>query len=228
MIQLQHVSKCYDNQRLVLNNVCLTIPQGQFVILRGSPGSGKTTFIQLLALLEKPTQGSILVGAQQLETTRVADIPAYRRTLGLITQTPQLLFDQTVLNNVMLSLQITMSNGTDHARRARAALDKVGLLPKGNVLPERLSFHEQQRLCVARALVHRPTLVLADNPAGAMPIDIGQGFLDIFEQFHQHGTTVVVTTHDAHLSPRRPHRVLVLSHGALVEDYLVTGATIDG
>jgi cell division transport system ATP-binding protein len=218
MISASAVSKRYAHGLEALRDVSFEIADGEMVFITGHSGAGKSTLFRLLAAIEKPTAGSIVVDGQNLAALRRRAIPYLRRKLGLIFQDQKLLFDRSVLDNVLLPLSIVGLPAREAHRRARAALDKVGLLDRERARPIALSGGEQQRLAIARAVVNRPSLLLADEPTANLDSESASRILDIFRSFHQVGVTLVVATHDPQWMARFAPRVLRLEHGRLVGD----------
>lgn len=218
MISASAVTKRYAHGLEALRDVSFEIEDGEMVFITGHSGAGKSTLFRLLAAIEKPTAGSIVVDGQNLAALRRRAIPYLRRKLGLIFQDQKLLFDRSVLDNVLLPLSIVGLPAREAHRRARAALDKVGLLDRERARPIALSGGEQQRLAIARAVVNRPSLLLADEPTANLDSESASRILDIFRSFHQVGVTLVVATHDPQWMARFAPRVLRLEHGRLVGD----------
>jgi cell division transport system ATP-binding protein len=215
MISLSHVSKRYAGGRQALHDVGFTIDSGELVFITGHSGAGKTTLLKLLVAIERPTSGGIVVNGQNVGTLHARAVPFLRRKFGLIFQDHKLLFDRTAFHNVALPLEIAGYGAKDAARRVRAALDKVGLLTFETALPITLSGGEQQRLCIARAIVHRPSILLADEPTGNLDADYAAEIGELFRSFNQVGVTVVVATHDQTLLARLAPRVIALRNGEL-------------
>ena len=218
MISFSDVSKRYPEGLEALRNVSFTIEAGEMVFITGHSGAGKSTVFRLLAAIERPTSGSIVVNGQNLAALRKSAIPYLRRNFGLIFQDQKLLFDRSVLDNVLLPLSIVGLPAREARRRALAALDKVGLLGREKAHPIALSGGEQQRLAIARAVVNRPAILLADEPTANLDADSAAAILDIFHAFHQVGVTVVIATHDPESMLRFSPRVLRLEHGRLLGD----------
>ena len=216
MISASAVSKRYPEGLEALRDVSFEITAGELVFITGHSGAGKSTLFRLLAAIEKPTSGSIVVGGQNLAALRRSAIPFLRRHFGLIFQDQKLLFDRSVLDNVMLPLAIVGLPHREALRRARAALDKVGLLAREKAQPIALSGGEQQRLAIARAVVNRPAILLADEPTANLDSATAADLLDIFAAFHQVGVTVVIATHDPQWMARLSPRVLRLERGRLL------------
>jgi cell division transport system ATP-binding protein len=215
MISLTHVSKRYPGGRQALHDIGFTIEAGELVFITGHSGAGKTTLLKLLVAIERPSEGSIIVNRQNVGTLQPRAVPFLRRKFGLIFQDHKLLFDRTAFDNVALPLEIAGYGAKDAARRVRAALDKVGLLKFEKALPVTLSGGEQQRLCIARAIVHRPSILLADEPTGNLDADYAAEIGELFRSFNQVGVTVVVATHDQSLLARLAPRVIALRNGTL-------------
>ncbi|HJW23519.1 MAG TPA: cell division ATP-binding protein FtsE [Rhodocyclaceae bacterium] len=215
MIVASNLTKRYPGGYEAVKEVSFEIGAGDMVFITGHSGAGKTTLVKLIASVERPTTGSLVVNGQNLSALRASAIPYLRRNFGLVFQDQKLLFDRTVLDNVLLPLHIVGLPRREAVRRAQAALDKVGLLDRQKANPIALSGGEQQRLAIARAVVNRPAVLLADEPTGNLDAESATDILEIFESFHQVGVTVVVATHDPHWIERyRPH-VLRLDHGRL-------------
>jgi cell division transport system ATP-binding protein len=216
MIVASNLSKRYPGGFEALKEVSFEITAGQMVFITGHSGAGKTTLVKLIASIERPTSGSLVVNGQNLSALRRSAIPYLRRNFGMVFQDQKLLFDRSVLDNVMLPLQIVGLPRREAVRRAQAALDKVGLLLREKAKPIALSGGEQQRLAIARAVVNRPTVLIADEPTGNLDTESATEILEIFSAFHQVGVTVVIATHDQNWIARYHPNVLRLDHGRLL------------
>ena len=216
MISASAVTKRYPEGHEALKEVSFDIDTGEMVFITGHSGAGKTTLFRLLAAIERPTSGGIVVNGQNVSALRKNAIPYLRRNFGLIFQDQKLLFDRSVIDNVLLPLAIVGLPIKEAQRRARAALDKVGLLERERAHPIALSGGEQQRLAIARAVVNRPAILLADEPTANLDTDSAADILEIFRAFHQVGVTVVIATHDPQWMARLNPRVLRLERGRLL------------
>jgi cell division transport system ATP-binding protein len=208
--------KRYPGGFEALKNVSFEIAGGEMVLIGGHSGAGKTTLLKLLSAIERPTSGSLIVNGQNLVALRHAALPFLRRNLGLIFQDQKLLFDRSALDNVLLPLEIIGLSPKEAVRRARAALDKVGLLAREKANPIALSGGEQQRLAIARAVVNRPTILIADEPTANLDEVSARQVQDLFIAFNQVRVTVIIATHDPHGIPGKDVRVITLDHGALI------------
>lgn len=215
MIEFSDVTKRYPGGHEALSGVSLKIEQGEMVFVTGHSGAGKSTLLKLIGAIERPTSGHVIVNGQNIGRLKRATLPYFRRNIGLIFQDHKLLYDRSVYENVLLPLQIQGVTGNDAQRRVRAALDKVGLLKKERARPITLSGGEQQRLCIARAIVSRPSLVLADEPTGNLDDQYAREIMDMFVAFNQIRVTLVISTHDQDLIQRYGGRTLTLSEGRL-------------
>lgn len=218
MIEFKQVGKRYANGKDALSQVSFQLDQGELTFLTGHSGAGKSTLLKLLTLIERPSTGQILVDGQNLNGIGRKGIPFYRRKMGIVFQNHQLLFDRTVYDNVALPLLIAGYSLHDAGRRVRAALDKVGLLKMEKLYPLALSGGEQQRVGIARAVVNKPPILLADEPTGNLDPALSAEIMDLFEQFSLVGVTVLVATHDMGLIKRYQHRLMTLQEGQLVAD----------
>jgi len=215
MIQFSHVSKRYPDGYMALNNVDLAIDSGEMVFITGHSGAGKSTLLKLIAAIERPTSGSITISGQNIAQVKPSALPFLRRKIGFVFQDHKLLFDRNVFENVLLPLQISGFDRKSAASRVRAALDKVGLLNKEKVMPVTLSGGEQQRLCIARAVVHRPIILIADEPTGNLDSAYAKDIMNMFYTFHQVGVTVLIATHDANFLENNQFRIINLQQGKL-------------
>jgi cell division transport system ATP-binding protein len=215
VIVFDRVHKRYPNGREALSDISFRVTRGEMLFLTGHSGAGKTTLLKLIAAIERANGGTVLVNGQNVSAMRPAAIPYLRRNLGLVFQGQKLLHDRSVFDNVMLPLIVTGQPYREAARRARAALDKVGLLQREKANPVALSGGEQQRLCVARAVVNRPAILLADEPTASLDAAYADEIMEMFNAFNQVGVTVLVATHDRQLIGKYRKRVLTLDHGKL-------------
>lgn len=218
MIQFDNVSKRYSTGHEALNGLSLELGVGEMSFLIGHSGAGKSTLLKLIMLMERPTHGQLLVNGKNLNRLHKSQIPYYRRNIGVVFQNHQLLFDRSAFDNVALPLLVSGYQPREVGRRVRAALDKVGLLDKEKQNPIALSGGEQQRLGIARAVVHKPRILLADEPTGNLDPQLSAEIMDLFRQFCEVGVTVLIATHDVDLISRMGIRRLQLQQGKLVED----------
>ena len=218
MIQFDRVSKRYPNGKDALSNVGFTLPAGQLTFLTGHSGAGKSTLLKLIMMIERPTQGQVLIDNQNLNGFSNRHIPLLRRKIGMVQHHQQPLFDRSVFDNVALPLIIAGYARADIGKRVRAALDKVGLLDKEKLNPIMLSGGEQQRVGIARAVVNKPPLLLADEPTGNLDPALSEEIMDLFKDFARVGVAVLIATHDLSLIARYNHRLLTLREGRLIHD----------
>ena len=221
MIQLSHVSKRYlsgPSDYVALRDVSFTVAKGEMVFVTGHSGAGKSTLLRLLARIERPTRGHLLVHNKNLVRLPNWRVPYYRRELGVVFQDNKLLTDRSVFDNVALPLVASGVAQRDIPKRVRAALDMVGLLDKEKLHPIVMSGGEQQRVGIARALVNRPPLLLADEPTGNLDMQLSDSIFDLFHDFNRHGVTVLIATHDLRQVERLGKRVLTLKAGEVVRD----------
>ncbi len=217
MIVLDNVTKRYPGSQEALSNASFTIEQGEMVYVTGHSGAGKSTLLKMIAAIERPTSGTVLINNQNVSKLRASALPYIRRKFGLVFQDHKLLYDRNCYHNVALPLSINGITGEDASKRIRAALDKVGLLNKEKAMPITLSGGEQQRLAIARAVVSRPAILIADEPTGNLDKNYASDILDLFNAFQQVGATVIIATHDALGAARKQHKILHLDHGILTQ-----------
>lgn len=214
-VSFNAVGKRYPGGRQALDGISFEVAAGEMLFITGHSGAGKSTLLKLVPLVERPTSGVLLVNGQNVLALRPAAVPYLRRTLGLVYQDQKLLYDRSVLENVLLPLRACGFTPADALRRARAALDKVGLLDRDRAHPVQLSGGEQQRLCVARAVVNRPGILIADEPTSSLDETAAAAMMELFRAFNQVGVTVLIATHDHALVSRYASRVLRIDHGRL-------------
>jgi len=215
LISFSKVYKRYPGGYEALKDVNFGVEPGEMVFITGHSGAGKSTLLKLIAAMEHATSGSVLIAGQNVSTLRRPAIPFLRRKLGLIFQDQKLLYDRSAFDNVMLPLIVTGHSWRDAAKRARAALDKVGLLDRERANPITLSGGEQQRLCIARAVVNRPNILIADEPTASLDTEYADSIIDMFRSFNQVGVTVLISTHDDRPIRKLSPRVLTLNRGSL-------------
>ncbi|CAA0115635.1 Cell division ATP-binding protein FtsE [Halioglobus japonicus] len=220
MITFDRVSKRYAEGHDALREISLHIDSEDFAFLTGHSGAGKSTLLRLIMLMERPSRGQVIVNGQDLAAVRPRGIPKLRRDIGVVFQNHRLLFDRTVFDNVALPLVIAGYEHREIGRRVRAALDKVGLLHREWAMPRALSGGEQQRVGIARAVVGKPKILLADEPTGNLDPGLSAEIMNLFEQFNQVGVTVLIASHDLALISRLHHRIITLQQG-----YLVSGSS---
>ncbi|MBK8062936.1 MAG: ATP-binding cassette domain-containing protein [Betaproteobacteria bacterium] len=218
MISFSGVSKRYPGGQDALRGVTFTIGDGELVFLTGHSGAGKSTLFRLIPAIERPSAGSVLVNGQNVSAIKRTALPYLRRNLGLIFQDQKLLYDRSVIDNVMLPLAFSGYAPREAARRARAALDKVGMLAREKANPVQLSGGEQQRVAIARAVANRPAILLADEPTANLDAESAAAIVALFLDFQQVGVTVLIASHDAALVERLGRRVLRLEQGRLAAD----------
>ncbi|AMG30538.1 cell division ATP-binding protein FtsE [Grimontia hollisae] len=217
MIHFQQVSKAYRGGQQALQRVSFHLPKGDMAFLTGHSGAGKSTLLKLLCAIERPSDGKILFNDHDISRIARKDIPFLRRHIGVIFQDHKLLMDRSVFDNVALPLRIEQASENDIKKRVSAALDKVGLLDKAGCLPIQLSGGEQQRVGIARAVVNRPMVLVADEPTGNLDAELSQQIMELFLQFNQVGVTVLMATHDTSLLNRYDMRRFELNQGHLSE-----------
>jgi len=210
MIEFKAVSKQYPTGQLALYNVNLSMQQGEMAFLTGHSGAGKSTLLKLIALLDSPTEGTVTIAGQDTHYIKQRKIPDFRRNIGVIFQDHHLLKDRTVFENIALPLKIEGMRPHDIKRRVRAALDKVDLLKKEKEYPQMLSAGEKQRVGIARAVVNKPSIILADEPTGNLDPDLALDIMHTFKQFNEYGSTVLIASHDHSLIKEMKKRIIVL------------------
>jgi cell division transport system ATP-binding protein len=216
VIRFERVSKRYPNGREALIDVSLDIADGEMVFLTGRSGAGKSTVLKLIALLERPSRGQVIVNGDSTAKLPPRHVPYYRRGLGVVFQEHRLLMDRPVFDNVALPLIVTDTSFREIEKRVRAALDQVGLLGRERVAPQELSVGEQQRVGIARAIVSKPPLLVADEPTGNLDAALAAEVMGLFRRFNEVGVTVVVATHDLHLVHESHQREIVLDEGRVI------------
>jgi cell division transport system ATP-binding protein len=216
MIEFHEVTKRYPGGHEALSDVSLHIERGAMAFLTGHSGAGKSTLLRLLTRLDVCTRGQVVVAGQNLGRLRRSRIPLFRRQIGVVFQSHRLLMDRTVFDNVSLPMVIAGHRHAEIRRRVRAALDRVGLLGKERMYPVALSGGEQQRVGIARAVVHKPPILLADEPTGNLDPDLSREIMELFARFNQVGVTVLVATHDLGLVAQMDYEVLRLERGRFV------------
>ncbi len=220
MIQFAQVSKRYPNGQDALRNVNFEIASGEMAFLTGHSGAGKSTLLKLISLMERATSGQVIINGKNLNKVKRRKIPAVRQDIGMIFQDHRLLFDRSVFDNVALPLVIAGYEHREIGRRVRAALDKVGLLSKEKSTPIMLSGGEQQRVGIARAVVNKPPLLLADEPTGNLDPELSAEIMKLFVQFNQVGVSLLIASHDLSLLAQMHYRTLVMKEGRLVQDQI--------
>jgi cell division transport system ATP-binding protein len=218
MIQFNHVFKRYPGGFDALKDISFELKAGEMAFVTGHSGAGKSTLLKLLALIERPTRGQLLVNGMNLLRLPRRRTPYFRRSLGVVFQDYKLLADRTVFDNVALPLIVSGVDSREVGRRVRASLEMVGLLSKERMLPITLSGGEQQRVGIARAVVNKPPLLLADEPTGNLDAALSDEIMDLFLDFHHHGVTVLIASHDQRLIARARQRVIELRQGEIVHD----------
>ena len=218
MICFDNLSKRYPGGFEALRNVSFKMEAGEMAFLTGHSGAGKSTLLKLLMLMERPTSGNLLINGKNLNRLSNSQIPMYRRQVGVVFQNHQLLLDRTVFDNVALPLQVSGYPAKEIGRRVRGALDGVGLLDKEQQKPMALSGGEQQRVGIARAVVHKPRILLADEPTGNLDPQLSTEIMALFRRFQSVGVTVLIATHDISLINRMQLRIMRLEDGELTDD----------
>ncbi len=215
MIHFTNVDKRYEDGHEALADVSFSLQRGEMAFLTGHSGAGKSTLLKLIMLMERATKGQVVVGGQNLSRIHRRQIPYFRRHIGVVFQNHRLLFDRSIYDNVALPLEVSGVHPRDIGRRVRAALDKVGLLSKEKLTPIQLSGGEQQRVGIARAVVNKPPVLLADEPTGNLDPGLSAEIMKLFSDFNGVGVTVLIASHDLALIHHMNRRVIQLSHGRL-------------
>lgn len=223
-VDFQQVTKRFDNGQEALRELSVTFEEGSMTFLTGHSGAGKSTFLRLLLCLDRPTRGQILVNGVNVARITRRRLAHYRQNLGAVFQDHHLLTQRSVYENVALPLRVMGFRERDIARRVRASLSRVGLLSKEAMFPGYLSTGEQQRVGIARAVATRPKILLADEPTGNLDPELSRDIMQLFQQFHQVGTTVIVASHDRDLIESMGMRIIELANGAMVRDIPATAA----
>jgi cell division transport system ATP-binding protein len=216
MIRFEHVYKRYPNGREALTDLSLNIESGEIVFLTGHSGAGKSSLLKLITLIERPSRGQLVVNGQNVNAVKRSKIPQFRQRIGVVFQDHKLLLDRTIFDNVALPLIIAGVGQKEIGKRARAALDQVGLLGREQSLPLELSTGEQQRVGIARAVVSKPSILIADEPTGNLDPDLSIEVMNIFQRFNEVGVTVLVASHDLYLREHFPVRRVRLESGRIV------------
>ena len=216
MIRFQNITKSYEGSQGGLSQVSLHIRPGEMVFVTGHSGAGKSTLFKLIAMMERPTRGEIFLNGTDISHLQSSKIPGVRRQMGLVFQTPHLLNHRSVLDNVALPLYLDGFKIEEAKKRANAALDKVGLHHKKHQMPLTLSTGEQQRVGIARAVISRPAIILADEPTGNVDPKMSLEMMRVFESFNAIGTTILIASHDLNLVRQLGHRVITLDNGRIV------------
>jgi cell division transport system ATP-binding protein len=226
MIRFNHVSKTYPGGFLALKNVSFELAAGEMAFLTGHSGAGKSTLLKLMCLMEKPTSGSIQINNSEISNIKYKDVPYARRKIGMIFQNHNLLMDRTIFDNVALPLIIEGYSHKETKKRVEAALEKVHLSDKLRCFPNMLSGGEQQRVGIARALVNKPPILLADEPTGNLDPKLSLDIIRLFEEFNDFGVTVLIATHDLGLIARMKYRTLTLKQGTMITDGVIDGLQV--
>jgi cell division transport system ATP-binding protein len=218
MIEFHNVIKRYPGGHEALSGVSFEVDTREMVFLTGHSGAGKSTLMKLIMLIERPSQGQVMVGGRNLNRLHSGQIPYHRRQVGVVFQNHHLLFDRSVFDNIALPLQIAGYQSREVGRRVRAALDKVNLLDKEKVNPITLSGGEQQRVGIARAIVNKPAVLLADEPTGNLDPELSADIMHLFQQFNDVGVTILIASHNIDLIRSLGKRVLTLDQGKILHD----------
>ena len=226
MIQLEEVTKRFPGGQEALSGLSLSIEKGEMVFVTGHSGAGKSTMLKLISLIERPSRGQIFLDGVNLNNIGKSKIPYIRRNIGIIFQNHQLLFDRNVYQNVAMPLIIAGYRHQEVNKRVRAALDQVDLLNKEKAMPITLSGGEQQRVGIARAIVHKPGLLLADEPTGNLDPELSKEIMQLFERFNQVGVSVMIASHDLNLIDEMGYPVISLDGGQLARNDLAMGEAV--
>ncbi|HOJ76964.1 MAG TPA: cell division ATP-binding protein FtsE [Bacillota bacterium] len=218
MIQFQGVSKVYNNGVVALSDININIEKGEFVFLVGPSGAGKTTFMKLIIRRELPTSGMIYVANKNLNKMKLGEVPYFRRNIGFIFQDFKLLPNKTVFENVSFALEVIEASQREISRQVPAVLELVGLKDKAHIFPSELSGGEQQRVSLARSIVNRPHLLLADEPTGNLDPETSWGLMDLLLEINKRGTTIIMSTHNKGIVDRMRKRVIALDAGKMIRD----------
>ena len=218
MIQLFHVHKSYDRHRVALDDITLRVEKGEFALLTGPSGAGKTTLLKILFGLERPDSGQILIQNRNIARLKETSLPYLRRTMGFVFQDFKLLQKKSVFDTVGVALRVAGTSPGEIRRRVMEILASVGLEHKKDALPTMLSAGEQQRVCLARSVVNRPVILLADEPTGNLDADLTHEIFELLKRINARGTTIVVATHNQDILKRHPRRVITLRHGRNMEE----------
>lgn len=227
MIKAKNLTMCYSNGVVALHDVTLKINKGEFVFLVGPSGAGKSTFLSLVIRQQTPTSGLLTVGEKDVAFLTRKETPFFRRNIGVIFQDYKLLPNKTVYENIAFALEVIEIGRREIRERVNAVLNLVGLIHKENVFPSELSGGEQQRVSLARAIVNRPLLLLADEPTGNLDPDTSWGIMELLREINKRGTTIVMATHNREIVDRLRKRVIALEKGKLVRDELKGGYTFE-
>lgn len=218
-LRFEHVSKRYASGHEALSDVSFEVAEGEMVFVTGHSGAGKSTLLRLIHLSERATRGAVFFDGRNLATVKRRGLPGHRRQVGVVFQDHRLLLDRSVFDNVGLPLVIAGTTRPEIVRRVRSALEKVALAERERALPSTLSTGEQQRVGIARAMVVRPAVLVADEPTGNLDPELAAEIMKLFTRMPAQGTSVLVASHDLHLVRSLRKRVLVLDHGRLIDDY---------
>ncbi|MDN3652465.1 cell division ATP-binding protein FtsE [Thalassotalea ponticola] len=220
MIRFNAVNKTYPGGFNALKNINFSLDKGEMAFLTGHSGAGKSTLLKLISVMEKPTSGQVCINNTDVSNIRYGDIPYVRRNIGMIFQNHNLLMDRTVFDNIALPLVIENQSLSEIKKRVMAALDKVGLSAKSRCYPYMLSGGEQQRVGIARAIVNKPPIILADEPTGNLDPKLSLDIIRLFEEFNAVGVSILIATHDLGLIARMKYRTLTLKDGRMITDGL--------